>query len=117
MRLTAQLLEKVGPGLQVAIFETVWPAIPSLQRVSCDVTADGGLGVWLDWDTVPAAEERESCEYLVSEIAHVAFGPAVSIEFDAAAGTAGRPPRVLMSAAIFRELAAQVAPHRLVEGR
>jgi hypothetical protein len=117
MRVTTEQLERVGPGIQLAVFETVWPAFVNLGRVFCDVTSDGQLSVLLEWSATPTDQDQVDVERLMTEIAEVAFGPATEVCFTSTTGTSAGSGRLLMSPSIFAEIASKHAPHRLKAGR
>jgi len=117
MRVTTEQLEKVGLGMQLAVFETIWPAFDNLGRVFCDVNSDGQLSVLMEWSTTPSDQDQVDCERLMTEIVEVAFGPTAEAKFTSTTGTSAGSGRLLMSPSIFAEIASKHAPHRLKAGR
>jgi hypothetical protein len=103
--------------MQLAVFETVWPAFDNLGRVFCDVATDGQLSVLLEWSTTPSHQDQVDCERLMTEIVEVAFGPATKARFTSTTGTSAGIGRLLMSPSIFAEIASKHAPNRLKAGR
>ena len=109
----AEQLRKILPGIQLAVFEILWPAEPYLKEVTVRLTDEGATV-----HCTPMAGQTldaESCEMLLQEIFDVAMpglavqvhvGPDISPDHEA-----------LMNHALFQAIATEVAPWRLEEGR
>ncbi len=117
MRITREEFDAVTPGVQLAVFETVWPSFVDLRRLLCSVDASGQLHFVIEWNGVPTDADRHDCEYLLREIGQAAFGPhrVCRITWAEQASAAGYCE--VMSDAVFRSIASEVAPHRLAAGR
>lgn len=117
MPITREEFDAVAPGVQLAVFETVWPSFVDLRRLLCSVDTNGQLHFVIEWNGVPTAADRHDCEYLLREIGQAAFGPHSGYHFTYAEQDAAAGYRELMSDAVFRSIASEVAPHRLAAGR
>lgn len=117
MPITRAEFDAMEPGLQLAVFETVWPAFVDLRRLLCSVDTNGQLHFVIEWNGVPTAADRHDCEYLLREIGQAAFGPhsVCCVTWAEQASSAGY--REVMSDEVFRIIATEVAPHRLAAGR
>ena len=109
----AEQLRKVLPGIQLAVFEILWPAEPHLVEVTVRLTDEGAMV-----HCIPMAGQTldaESCEMLLQEIFDVAMpGLAVQVHFGPDTSPAHE---ALMNHALFQAIATEVAPWRLEEGR
>ena len=103
------------PGVQLAVFETVWPAFEQLSEVL--VCLDGGdLKVYCRFAKTPAASDKADCQRLLGEVLEAAFdAPTMSFEFGVS-----KPSRAydqVMSEELFTTIAKRIAPWRLQAGR
>jgi len=111
------ILDELVPGIQLAVFEIVWPAHPNLDRILFRVD-DHMLDVYFQWRSAPTEVDRESSERLMQETIDVAFdGKAPSIRFVSEAAPPSEQYHELMSEPIFKSIASAVAPWRLKAGR
>lgn len=117
MLITRAEFDAVEPGLQLAVFETVWPAFVDLRRLLCSVDTNGQLHFVIEWNGVSTAADQHDCEYLLREIGQAAFGPHSVCRFTWAEQASAPGYREVMSDAVFRSIATEVAPHRLAAGR
>ena len=112
----ASLADRV-PGIQLAIFELVWPAFVWIDRVS--VRREGKLcRVTVESKDVPAAAERTDCETILGEVLDAGLadtGLRYELVFSQSPSTG--EVQELMSTLLFKKIAADVAPWRLESGR
>ena|SRR5205807_9500770 len=103
------------PGIQLAVFETVWPAFEQLSEVLVRLDS-GDLNVYCRFAKAPGASDKADCERLLREVLEIAFdAPNASFEFGVS-----KPGHVydqIMSAEVFTAIAKRVAPWRLQGGR
>ena len=103
------------PGMQLAVFETVWPAFEQLSDVL--VRLDGGkLHVYCRFAKMPGASDKADCERLLREVLEAAFD-ALHPSFEFGVSKPEQPYDQVMSDEIFTAIAKQVAPWRLQAGR
>jgi hypothetical protein len=114
--LKPEAFEQALPGLQLAVFEIVWPVFPELTQVLGHANR-GDFEVALGWEKAPSADDLQNCEYLVKEVFQVAFGPDAVIRFASTEDVRTDDYEELMSASLFIALATRFAPHRLDIGR
>jgi hypothetical protein len=105
-------------GVQLAIFEIVWPAIVWITHIF--VRRSGStLFLHVQTERGPSSEEWEDCQRLLGEILDAACED-LSVRYEIARGT--KPPSPdgyieIMSDHLFKRIAADVAPWRLSAGR
>lgn len=102
------------PGLQLAVFEVLWPAIPQLTHVYVSLCRDS-VELLFKSEVSLSEIDKAGCERLAREITDVAFPETpASLKFDG-----GLPVQALevMSPSIFQAIAKAVAPWRLEAGR
>ena len=101
-------------GVQVAVFEVVWPAVPALRSVHA-ITSDRAVELYCGAEPALSVRDRADCERLLKEVLESAFpGAATIVKFDSP------PPSdavEVMSPRIFESVARAVAPWRLKGGR
>ena len=112
---TNRELEEKLLGIQLAVFETVWPAFPQLAEVLFRLE-DAELKVYCRFTEMPIASDQAECQYLLREVLCAAFGaPNTSFAFGVS-----KPTQLhveVMSTKIFNSIAKGVAPWRLEAGR
>ena len=109
----AEQLRKVLPGIQLAVFEILWPAEPHLEEVTVRLTDEGAMV-----HCTPMAGQTldtESCEMLLQEVFDVAM-PSLAVQVHFGPDTLP-DHEALMNHALFQAIATEVAPWRLEEGR
>lgn len=103
----------VVPGIQLAIFEVIWP-VKEISCITYRATADL-LDVRLHATADISAEDREACERLIAEILEAAAEEmpnlASTVLFTTATGY-GEGFEELMSTGIAEEIAQRHAPWR-----
>lgn len=65
-------LEEILPGIQLAVFETLWAAEPRLNRIAF-LADENRLDIFFEWSSEPSEEDREGAEYPMQEVLDVAF--------------------------------------------
>jgi len=110
------------PGLQLGIFEIIWPACPWIKSIWLK-KGDGQVHFFIEAMNVPDEEQWESCQRHIGEMVDVAA------RFDEVAFSAGHTIQYgslipqdegyleLMSDRQFKEIATKHAPWRLDSGR
>jgi len=109
----AQFSEQLA-GIQLAVFEIVWSAIPTLTSIHIHIR-NRRAELYCVAEPPLSKKDRDECQRLLTEIMAVALPDATTVvKFEAT-----RPARALevMSPQIFRTIAEDVAPWRLKEGR
>jgi hypothetical protein len=113
--ITAQGLKDMVPGIQLAIFETVWGVFTGLREVLIRRSEDG-LEVFCRFKTPPSTSTKADCKRLLREVLDVAFDNASS-SFKFGTSVPRKPYDQLMSQRVFTAIAKEVAPWRLKAGR
>lgn len=108
-------LDETLPGIQLAVFETLWAAEPRLNRIAF-LSDENRLDIFFEWGTEPSEEDREGAEYLMQEVLDVAFEGAQRRACFDSGQVAPSDYRDLMTPAIFRAIASAHAPWRLEQG-
>ncbi len=112
--ITAADLNERMSGIQLAVFEVLWPAVPQLTHVYVNLCRDN-IEILCEANEALSKSDRVDCERLAREIIDGAFpGTPASVKFDVEA-----PVQALevMSRSIFERIAREVAPWRLEAGR
>ena len=103
------------PGIQLAVFETVWPAFEQLSEVLVRLD-DGELKVYCRFAKPPTASDKADCQRLLGEVLEAAFdAPNTSFEFGVSKPSGAYDQ--VMSEKLFTAIAKRVAPWRLQAGR
>lgn len=111
--MTPEEFESVLPGVQLAAFEVLWPAIPALELVGAKVC---GGGLEIRCEPKMSRDDEEACRGLLDDICGVAFpGIPVDIRFEVV--ERGSEWRTVISEDLLRVIAADVAPWQLEQGR
>jgi hypothetical protein len=105
-------------GIQLALFETVWPAFPWIERILVEC-ANNECCVFVQAPDNTSNDEWSDCDRLVREVLDLGLR-AAGISYELAHGETlvdSRNYQEIMSDKIFRQIAAEVAPWRLDSGR
>ena len=109
---------KLG-GVQLAIFELIWSSFKWITRIFVKEAGDKTMTIYLQTSQQPSVEDWEDCQRMLQEILDAAFKDTYD-RYNMAYGRK-RPkdgPYIeIMSPAIFKMIATEVAPHRLSAGR
>lgn len=110
------ILEERLAGLQLAVFEIVWPAFPWIRSLWIR-QVNRRIEIFVEMASALADEEREDCLRLVKEMLDVAMpGLGHAVAFGAKVPQ-GEDCLELMSDRLFQQIAKEVAPWRLRGGR
>lgn len=108
-----ELRERLA-GVQLAVFEILWPAIYQLEAVHLDVEGSA-LKFFCQTNDKLEANDKSDCCDLIQELVDVAFpGNVALIVFNEKVSNQALE---VMSPDIFRQIAKEVAPWRLTAGR
>lgn len=108
-------------GLQLAFFETVWPAFEWIESVVLEATAGGKQKIRVLCMSLPSTQERAECKAMILEVlsesiqfrdAEVLIEPSSPTRTELPQGTTE-----LISEAVFKAIARDFAPWRLELGR
>jgi len=113
--ITAQSFKDTVPGIQLAIFETVWGVFTGLKEILIRRSEDG-LEVLCRFKTPPSDSTKADCKRLLREVLDVAFDNAAA-SFKFGTSVPRKPYDQIMSQRIFMAIAKEVAPWRLKAGR
>lgn len=111
---TIEFAQKVLPGIQLAIFELVWPVCDWLEAIYID-PEPGEMLVRLQDARAPSSAELGDCDALLKEIFEAVMATS-GIRLRVALAnraTAKEGSLLLMSPHIFRRIASEHAPWRL----
>lgn len=108
-------------GLQLAFFETVWPAFEWIESVVLETPEGGVPKVRVLCRRIPPSQECAECNALICEVLNESpqFRNAVVLIEPTSTSHAALPHGTteLISEAVFRAIAREVAPWRLDLGR
>lgn len=107
--------QNVG-GLQLALFELIWPAYPWINWIRL-VDHPATPALYIQPLSTQDSSEKEACLASLKEVLELwRPGCAPSVHFQLPSGDFGSSIEI-MSASTFAEIAAEVAPWRLELGR
>ena len=107
-------LDYALPGLQLAVFEAVWPAVPAVDALYVRPGPEA-VEVYCHSSTPLGAEDRETSTELLVEVFE--SSPLGHCDVQFGREVPGADYRVLMTASLFQTIAREVAPWRLETGR
>ena len=112
-----ELAKNAFYGIQLCVFEVLWPAVPELKQLFIREKPTG-FDVYFRFDQLTNPRDEESCERLMQEVIDAAF-PVRRRKTRYLFGTSTPTGRFreLMSSQIFERIAAEHAPWRLKGGR
>ena len=113
----AKKLKDALPGIQLAVFEIVWPVFGELKQVLIRVGTKG-LDVYCYFNRKPTAYDQADCKRLVTEVLDIAFEkPPMAFSFKFGISAPAGPYSTVMSQRLFTKIATEIAPWRLKAGR
>ncbi|MEC3767504.1 hypothetical protein [Cupriavidus sp. SS-3] len=118
MTTAEELIANRLAGIQLGIFEIIWPAYPWIDQVA--FRPNGRIcSVHIQSHVEPIAEEWEGLTRLMRELFDVACDSAsLHLVFEiSSTGASERTHIVAMSDSLFKVIASKVAPWRLNNGR
>jgi hypothetical protein len=103
--------EEKLPGIQLAVFETLWHAIDTVQSIYCR-SGSNTIDTYFQFDDNPSIEDRDDCVSLMQEVFDVAFeGQGITYSFTCETSAPDADyPYLVMSQPLFQKIAAEVAP-------
>ena len=107
--------DRLLPGIQLAVFETVWAAEPRLARIA--FRGDGEiLQVHFEWKDDPSPDDIAGVEFMMQGVVDVALESRKAVTRFTSGCSTPDGYREVMSDNIFRAIASRHAPWRLNSG-